>query len=60
MPEAPTPASIVEDHPTGLATAVATLATFIAVKLGLELSPEEAVVIPGAVAVIVSYFTPRR
>lgn len=46
-------------HPTGIATAVATLVVIALNKLGVELTAEESAAVVGAVAVLVSAVTPR-
>lgn len=47
------------NHPTGITAAGATLLVIVAKQLGLELSAEEAAIVVGAIASIVSVFTPR-
>lgn len=47
------------NHPTGLVALAASALVIIAGKVGLDLSPEEAVIFVGLAAAIVSKFTPR-
>lgn len=54
------PPTVLQQHPTGVSTAVATLLVIVAAKLGVDLAAEEAALIVGAVATIVSKFTPRK
>lgn len=46
-------------HPTGISTVAVSAVLLIAKRIGVELSTEEALVIVGLVAGVVSKFTPR-
>ena len=48
------------NHPTGLSAAAATVIVWIATQAGLEVTPEVAAAFVGVIAGIVSYFTPRN
>lgn len=49
----------VKARPTGTTAALIALIVFVAEKAGLGLSAEEAAVIVGGIAALVSVFTPR-
>lgn len=49
----------VHQRPTGTAGVITAAVVIVASKLGLDLDPEEAAVIVGAVVAVVSWFTPR-
>jgi hypothetical protein len=47
------------NHPAGITAAAASILVIVAKKAGVELTVEEAVIVVGALASIVSVFTPR-
>lgn len=47
-------------HPTGIAGIVTSVVILILLRFQVELSPEEVATLGGAVALVVSYFSPRN
>jgi len=52
--------SVPRRHPTGLAASGAAVLVIVASKAGVDLTAEEAAIVVGFVAALVSRFTPRH